>query len=154
MVKILAHFPLTLKDKRPTPASMIPTQHRGAWQRYVLRCKDLSCNANLHKITNEIVSFIQAKDKANCSTFCPIKSKGVSFYVVDGVPLLLFTLIWKLQGDHCLRAQKQRTQYRSLIATFPKSSLAVYHWHRSLSVLLASLLAGSFDWYLCLKTKN
>ena len=30
MVKILAHFPLTLKDKRSTPASMIPTQNHGA----------------------------------------------------------------------------------------------------------------------------
>ena len=30
MVKILAHFPLTLKDKRPTPAFMISTLNHGA----------------------------------------------------------------------------------------------------------------------------
>jgi len=30
MVKILVHFRSPLKDKRPTPASLIPTQHHGA----------------------------------------------------------------------------------------------------------------------------
>ena len=66
------------------------------------------------QITKEIVSSMQAKDKANCSSFCPIMFKGPSFYVVDNMSLPFIHINLKTSGRSLPKKSRKEEEPVSL----------------------------------------